>query len=403
MAKISAEEFDMSVQEPRDQADEEVELSFVFPCLNEEATLGQCIKWVHGALENSGVRYEIIVADNGSTDRSIEIAESLNARVEHVERRGYGAALQGGIGSARGEYVAFADADSTYLVENVLELYQTAVREGADMTSASRLRGDIEPGAMPFLHRYLGTPVITMLINLFFGGHFSDSNSGFRCLKKSSYDRWNVRADGMEFIGELLIKALKAKAKIVEIRSGLRCGPKDRVAHLRTWRDGMRNLLFIFSERPELFEVTGLVLLVGSTLLQCLAFLMGPTAIGPLNLFDLHSQALLLLAGLGGAQFYLFSWYLYLGCDAVPLPFTREVLQLEEDLLFFILVGLGFAGTVVVGGMFWQWASASFRDLNLINYLLFLIHSLSVPGILAIGLLGIHVFKKSEVKHHLRK
>ena len=379
-----------------------VELSFVFPCLNEEATLGRCIEWVHGALRDSGVSYEIVVADNGSTDDSIAIAESLDARVEHVTRRGYGAALQGGIGSAKGRYVAFADADSTYLVENVLELYQTAVREGADMTSASRLRGDIEPGAMPLLHRYLGTPVITFLINTLFGGQFSDSNSGFRCLKKSSYDKWNVRADGMEFIGELLIKALKAKAKIVEIRSGLRRGPSDRVAHLRAWRDGMRNLLFIFSERPELFEVTGLFLILSSTIVQFIAFLLGPMALGPLNLFDLHSQALLLLAGLGGAQFYLFSWYLYLGSDAKPLPFTKQVLQLEEDVLFFTLVGLGATGAAVVGGIFWQWIDSSFRDLDLINTLLFLIHSLSVPGILAIGLLGIHVFKKSAVKQHLK-
>jgi glycosyltransferase involved in cell wall biosynthesis len=380
-----------------------VQLSFVFPCLNEEATLGQCIEWVQGSLRDSGVAYEIIVADNGSTDRSIEIAESLGARVEHVTKRGYGAALQGGIGSARGEYVAFADADSTYLVENVLELYQTAVRENADMTSASRLRGTIESGAMPFLHRYLGTPVITMLINLLFDGQFSDSNSGFRCLKKSSYEQWNVRADGMEFIGELLIKALKAKAKIVEIRSGLRCGPKDRVAHLRTWRDGMRNLLFIFSERPELFECTGLFLVLTSSVLQVLAFLLGPVALGPLNMFDLHSQALLLLAGLGGAQFYLFSWYLYLASGSEPLPFTKQVLQLEEDVLFFSLVGLGTAAAGVVAYIFWQWASASFHNIDLINSLLFIIHCLCVFGTLTIGLLGIHVFMKSEVKGHLRR
>ena len=393
----------MSKQTASKKNEEKVDLSFVFPCLNEEATLGRCIEWVHGALKDSGVAYEIVVADNGSSDRSIEIAESLDARVEHVSRRGYGAALQGGMASAKGEYVAFADADSTYLVENVLELYQTAIREDADMVSASRLRGEIEPGAMPLLHRYLGTPVITTLINLFFDGQFSDSNSGFRCLKKSSYESWQVRADGMEFIGELLIKALKAKAKIVEIRSGLRRGPSDRVAHLRTWRDGMRNLLFIFSERPEIFERTGLFLLLSSTLLQGVAFIQGPVSIGPLNLFDIHSQALLLLAGLMGAQFYLFSWYLFLGSRAEPLPFTKHVLQLEEDILFFTLVGLGISAGLVVAFIFWQWFSSSFRDIDLINGLLVLVHGLSVPGILAIGLLGIHVFKKSEVKHHLRQ
>ncbi len=378
-----------------------VELSFVFPCLNEEATLGRCIEWVHGALRDSGVSYEIIVADNGSEDRSVEIAESLGARVEPVTQRGYGAALQGGIGSARGRYVAFADADSTYPVETVLDLYRAAVREDADMVSASRLRGEIEPGAMPFLHRYLGTPVITMLINLFFNGEFSDSNSGFRCLKKTSYESWDVRADGMEFIGELVIKALKAKAKIVEIRAGLRCGPKDRVAHLRTWRDGMRNLLFILSERPELFEYSGLFLLLVSSILQGMAVVLGPVAVGPLNVFDMHSQALLLLGGAVGAQLYLFSWYLYLGSRAEPLPFTRQVLRLEEDVLFFSLVGLGVAATSLVGYIFWQWFDSSFRDLDLINTLLFLIHLISVPGVLAIGLLGIHVFKKSEVKRYL--
>jgi len=203
-----------------------MELSFVFPCLNEARTLAACIGAVKAALQQEpNLQFEIVVADNGSSDESRSIALACGARVVPVAQRGYGAALRAGIEAAEGRLVMFADADGTYLYEHALELYRATAKADADMGIASRMRGRIEPGAMPMLHRRLGTPVLTTLINWLFAGALSDCNSGFRCLRKSAYQQWGIRASGMEFASELLIKALKHQARTVEIVSGLRPAP----------------------------------------------------------------------------------------------------------------------------------------------------------------------------------
>lgn len=206
-----------------------MDLTFVFPCLNECRTIALCIEAVQRSLgADPNLHYEIVVADNGSHDGSQEIATRHGARVVPVPQRGYGAALRGGIAAAQGRYVMFADADGTYCYEHALELYRTTSAADADMGIASRMKGKIEAGAMPPLHRHLGTPVLTTLINLLFKGRLSDCNSGFRCLKKTAYDTWGIRASGMEFASELLIKALKHSASTVEIPSGLRPPPVER-------------------------------------------------------------------------------------------------------------------------------------------------------------------------------
>jgi glycosyltransferase involved in cell wall biosynthesis len=374
-----------------------MELSFVFPCLNEEETIVACIEAVKRSLDEAGsdLRYEIVVADNGSTDRSAELATGAGARVVPVSERGYGAALRGGISAATGKYVMFADADMTYQYEDALPLYRKAVEEDADMAIASRMQGVIEPGAMPPLHRWLGTPVLTTLINLLFHGKLSDCNSGFRCLRKSSYETWGIRANGMEFASELLIKALKHRARTVEIKSGLRRGPEGRVAHLRTWRDGMRHLLFILSERPRLFEFSGLLLVAVSTILQIFAIALGPTELGGLNIFDMHSKALLLLAGITGMQLYLFSCILFLRERERPTPLTASLIGIEEAPLFFLLLAILVMESVLVGGVVLNWTLNNFANLDLANVLVGGIHFLGLPLMLAIALLGLHVFKKS--------
>lgn len=374
-----------------------MELTFVFPCLNEEETIVACIEAVKDSLEKAGdgLSYEIVVADNGSTDRSAALATAAGARVVPVSERGYGAALRGGIAAAEGTYVMFADADMTYQYEDALPLYRKAVEEDADMAIASRMRGVIEPGAMPPLHRWLGTPVLTSLINVLFKGNLSDCNSGFRCLRKSAYETWGIRANGMEFASELLIKALKHRARTVEIRSGLRRGPEGRVAHLRTWRDGMRHLLFILSERPRLFEFSGLLLVAVSSTLQIFAVALGPTEIGGLNIFDMHSKALLLLAGITGMQLYLFSCILFLRKRERPTPLTASLIGIEEAPLFFLLLAILVMESVLVGGVVLNWTLNNFANLDLANVLVGGIHFLGLPLMLAIALLGLHVFKKS--------
>lgn len=374
-----------------------VDLSFVFPCLNEERTLGTCVQQVHDSLGKADVNYEIVVADNGSTDRSREIATELGCRVVPVNERGYGAALRGGIEAGYGEYVMFADSDNTYLYEDAARLHESARKHNADMAIASRIIGKIEPGAMPPLHRWLGTPVLTWLINVFFKGRLTDCNSGFRCIRKTSFASWQIRSNGMEFASELLIKALKAGAVAVEIPSGLRKGPEGRVAHLRTWRDGMRHLLFIFSEKPKLFEMVGFLTLLLATLLQVTAFVTGPVNVaGVFHIFEMHSQLLLLLAGILGAQLYLFGCMLYIQGGDKPMGLTNKLIHLDEGVLFFTLLTtlagcLGLGAYIAV-----QWSLAGFSNLNLAHNLLFGSHLLAVSLTFSAGLLGLHVLKKAR-------
>ena len=370
-----------------------MDLTVVFPCLNESETLAFCLEEVDTALRDSGIEYEVVVADNGSTDGSRDIAAGLGARVVSVPERGYGAALKGGIRAARGDYVMFADADGSYCLNHAADLYRLAREREADMAVASRMRGTIEPGAMPFLHRFVGTPLLTLLINLLFRGRVSDCNSGFRCLRRTAFEQWDIQSDGMEFASELLIKALKHKSRFVEMPSGLRQDRRSRAPHLRTWRDGMRHLLFILSERPELFEWVGLIILIVSSLLQIAAFAAGPTRILVFDVFDYHTQTLLIPAACAGMQMYVFSCFLFLSGREKPTWCTRRVLALDEAHLFFLLLGLVVAG---VGGLLfvlWEWYSANFSGLNLIRMLLFVTHFLCVLGFLIVGLLGVHVFR----------
>lgn len=375
-----------------------MDLTFVFPCLNESRTIALCIDAVRKSLEvDPSLKYEIVVADNGSTDDSRQIATDRGARVVPVPTRGYGAALRGGIEAAEGKYVMFADADGTYFYENSLELYQTTSKADADMGIASRMKGVIEPGAMPTLHRILGTPVLTGLINLLFKGKLSDCNSGFRCLKKTAYQTWDIRASGMEFASELLIKALKKKASTVEIVSGLRPPPVERTPHLRTWRDGMRHLLFILSERPRMFELCGLILIILATVLQGIAGMTGIVDVAGLSIFGVHSQVLLLLAALVGTQIYMLSAAMFLQKSEQPRAITHKLIEMNEGSLFFLLVTLLGCISLVIGWLVLQWARSNFAGLDYANTLIVWLHFLAVPSMITFGMLGVHILRKGKL------
>lgn len=242
---------------------DEPEVSVVFPCLNEAETLEACVRRTLAALEGAGIQGEVIVADNGSSDGSQDIARRAGARVVDVPRRGYGNALRGGFLAARGRYLIHLDSDLSYPIE-AIPRFVDELRQGPDLVMGSRLRGTIAPGAMPFLHRYVGTPVLTGISNLFFGCGVSDNNCGMRGLRRDAFDRLDLRTGGMEFASEMIIKSALLGLRIVEIPIDFAPDQRGRPPHLRTFRDGWRHLRFMLLFSPTwLFVVPGLLLTLG--------------------------------------------------------------------------------------------------------------------------------------------
>ncbi len=238
------------------------ELTIVLPCLNEAETLADCIVKASEALRGYGIDGEIIVADNGSSDGSPEIARALHARVVQVQVRGYGAALSAGIQAARGRYVLIADADGSYEFAHI-DRFVAELRNGADLVVGNRFRGRIEPGAMPPLHRYLGNPVLSFLGRFFFHAPVGDAHCGMRAFSRAAYTRLNLRTTGMEFASEMIVKASLHGQCVVEVPTTLRKDGRSRPPHLRTWRDGWRHLRFLLLYCPRwLFWTPGMVLML---------------------------------------------------------------------------------------------------------------------------------------------
>ena len=373
-----------------------IDISFIFPCLNEEHTINLCIDELEKTLKSMPINYEIIISDNGSTDKSLEIAKKRDVVIINTPKKGYGEALKNGFANAKGKYIAFADIDGSYPLEFLPKMYEKIVKSDADMVVASRMTGKIEKHAMPFLHRYVGTPILTKLINLLFKGKLSDCNSGFRLMKKSSYLSWGVSSEGMEFASELLIKALKNKAKIEEIPAGLRVDKRNKAPHLNTWRDGMRHLLFILSECPKLFEISGLLLSIVSSLLFLFAIFFAPVKIGKISLLNYHSQMILIIVATLGIQVWVFSLILYLLKDQdKPYKISQQLINIKEEklLLVILLIFITIASGIIY--IFNTWAKASFEDIDMLYSLLKYIFLVSVLGSGTFGLLGIHILKKS--------
>jgi glycosyltransferase involved in cell wall biosynthesis len=226
------------------------DFTILFPCLNEEKTIGVCLEKAMAVVHNNPqFNIKVMVSDNGSTDRSKEIIRSFSEVIlNEVPIRGYGSALISGIKASQSKYVIFMDSDDTYPIELAPKLYEKAVEVDADMVIASRLNGEIEEGAMPWLHQYVGTPILTGLINLLFKTKMTDCNSGYRCIKKTAFDKWGVKTPGMEFASELIIRACVLQAKIVEIQGKLLKCKYERTPHLNTFRDGALHFIRILKE-----------------------------------------------------------------------------------------------------------------------------------------------------------
>ncbi|MGH8092334.1 MAG: glycosyltransferase family 2 protein [Chthoniobacterales bacterium] len=337
------------------------------PCLNEAETLEICIKKAQSFLRENGISGEVIIADNGSSDGSPEIARRLNTRVVHAAARGYGSALSAGIQAARGEYVVMADADDSYDF-TALRPFLGKLRQGYDLVMGNRFRGGIKAGAMPPLHRYLGNPVLTGIGRLFFPSDVGDFHCGLRGFRRQAILDLDLRTTGMEYASEMVVKATLHKLRIAEVPATLSPDGRSRPPHLRSWRDGWRHLRFLMLYSPRwLFLYPGLLLMV-TGVLAMIWLIVGPRLVGRLTL-DVHTLVYAALATALGYQsilFAIFSKVFAISENLLPpdprLTKLFDYITLESGLI---------AGIVLVGGglslSFYAvatWESKSFGPLN---------------------------------------
>ena len=354
---------------------QKVEVSVVIPCLNEANSLAYCVDKAVTAFRNAGLSGEVVVADNGSTDGSIQIAEEHGARVVHVRERGYGAALRTGIAAARGPIIIMGDADDSYDFTDVPRFVEK-LREGYDVVMGNRFRGGIQPGAMPKLHKYFGNPGLTALLNLFFHVGIGDSYCGMRGFTRALYDKLDVRSSGMEFALEMIIKSAQIGAHITEIPIVLWPDKRGRPPHLRSFRDGWRSLRFMLLYAPNwLFLLPGaLLMLVGLAMVFWL--LPGPRYITPRIGLDIHTMIFGVIFTLLGAQILCIGAFAKVFSYAERFDrhsFSLKRLLKRITLEFGLLLGGGLFLTGLVGCAWvtWQWAASGFGELHEVRQVLF--------------------------------
>jgi len=285
-----------------------MELTILMPCLNEEETIELCILKANTYLSANGLEGEVLIADNGSTDRSIVIARELGARIISVKEKGYGNALRNGIEQAKGKFIIIGDSDNSYDFGD-LTLFLTKLREGYHLVMGNRFKGGIERNAMPFLHRYLGNPVLSYLGRLFFGIAIRDFHCGLRGIEKETILTIGLSSTGMEFASEMVVKSYLHDLSITEVPTKLYPDGRSRPPHLNTWRDGWRHLRFLLLFSPHwLFLYPGLTCMLLGTLISTVLFF-GPVVIGQVH-FDIHTMlytAMLIITGFQVVTFYFFS------------------------------------------------------------------------------------------------
>lgn len=363
-----------------DRLTEGLELSIVMPCLNEAETLGICIQKAKDYLNQHGIVGEIIVADNGSTDGSQDIAQDMGVRLVRVHSQGYGSALRGGISAARGRYVIMGDADDSYDFSRLTPFLEK-LRSGCDLVMGNRFKGGIQRGAMPPLHRYLGNPVLTRIGKLFFPSPCGDFHCGLRGFRKAAIESLDLRTTGMEFASEMVVKASLYKMRIAEVPTTLSPDGRSRPPHLRSWRDGWRHLRFLLLYSPRwLFLYPGLLLVaiglgVGLWLLP-----------GPQMVFDIHTllfAATAIIVGFQAVAFAIFTKVFAMREGL--LPKDRRVyrlfryLNLEIGLLVgSLLLLLGLMGSIYAVGI---WGANAFGPLDPARTM-----RIAIPSVTAIAL-----------------
>jgi glycosyltransferase involved in cell wall biosynthesis len=364
-----------------------LELSVVMPCRNEAETLETCIRKAQRALEDAHIAGEVIIADNGSTDGSVEIAERLGARVVRVTANGYGNALMGGIAAAAGKYIVMGDADDSYDFGHIPRFVEK-MRAGADLVMGNRFRGGILKDAMPPLHQYFGNPTLTRIGRLFFGSPVGDFYCGLRGFRKQAYETLGLRTTGMEFATEMVVKATLLRLNIVEVPTTLSPDGRSRPPHLRTWRDGWRTLRFFLLYSPRwLFLYPGIALMVVGTLLG-LWLLPAPRTFGSVT-FDVHTMlycAAMVLLGFQAIAFAVFTKLFAITEGLLPPDPTLD--KLFRYITLEVGIGVGSVllaaglGTSVFAVRFW-----GARNFGALDYA----HSMRIviPAVLLL-ILGVH-------------
>jgi len=343
------------------------ELTILMPCLNEAETLKICILKAKKSLAENGINGEVLIADNGSTDGSQLIAQENGARVVTVTEKGYGNALRGGIQAAYGKFIIMGDADDSYDFSNLLPFVQK-LREGYDLVMGNRFKGGIEKGAMPFLHKYLGNPVLSFVGRLFFNIPIGDFHCGLRGFTKESAEKMGLRTTGMEFASEMVVKASLFKMKIAEVPTTLKKDGRSHPPHLNTWRDGWRHLRFLLMYSPAwLFLYPGLFfILIGLVFSSILV-------VQPIEfqhiVFDVHSllyASSFIILGFQSVVFYMFTKTFAINENLHPSNARFEKLlklfSLENGLIGGVLLTL--IGLFLTFRALFFWNSVNFSDLN---------------------------------------
>jgi glycosyltransferase involved in cell wall biosynthesis len=353
-----------------------LELSIIMPCLNEAETLATCIQKAQWYLQEYQIKGEVLIADNGSEDGSQEIAKKMSATLVNVKEKGYGSAIMGGILAAKGEFIIMADADDSYDFTK-LNPFVEKLRGGYDLVMGNRFKGGIKPDAMPFLHKYLGNPVLTWLGKLFFRSSCDDFHCGLRGFRKQAILNLNLRTTGMEFASEMVVKSTLNGLKITEVPTTLSPDGRSRKPHLRTWRDGWRHLRFLLLYSPRwLFLYPGFFLMIVG-LISTIILLYSP------RVHSLLYSATAIIIGFQLVNFAIFT-KVYAIQEGL-LPQDKKLLKfvdsftLEQGLIFGTILFLLGGFTSIIA--FFQWESVGFGSLNPVPTM-----RLIIPSVTAIAL-----------------